>query len=360
MRKRTRQSLAAIGCAAALTVTAVGAAEVNDHSGGGARLVADRRPIPTDAVLKYWADSKTALSPLLLYVRQLPLSVKAVRDSGGQASSAQLHQAKIMASSFADARDLVGRIAVPATAPHGVGELLQAACQLYRQSALTLREVAHVPAGEPRVAAAARAGALLAVGDRLFDQVRRTLAIDSIGQDNSPTEFQYLPPVPAVADLPGGAAKPSGSSVDDNLREAGRLINQASAGAPLSPADSEKLRSIASALEISKGEQGEDVIGARLAIALAVIANNAQADGQARSADEILMISNDLWNQASTLESHPRSVIERLGAPKLSRDEIWTGGQFDGHPPALKPGQDVGSGLRGGLPKVDPTQILKG
>ena len=121
MRKRTLQSLAAIGCAAALTVTAVGVAELGGNGASGARLVADRRPIPTEPVLKYWSDSKTALAPLLLYVRQLPLSVKEVNDSGGQASSSQLLQAKIMASSFADARDLVGRISVPSDLPSGVG-----------------------------------------------------------------------------------------------------------------------------------------------------------------------------------------------------------------------------------------------
>lgn len=360
MRKRSLHGLAAIGCAAALSVATVGVAEFRGNDAAGAGVVSSGRPLPSAAVLKYWADSKAALSPLLLYVRQLPLYIKAVHDSGGEATSSQLHQTKIMASSFADARDLVGRIAVPAEAPASVGELLQVACQLYRQSALTLHEVTQVPAGEARLNVAARAGALQAVGDRIFDQVRRALAIDSLGQDNSPTEFQYAPPVPAVADLPGGAVEPAGSNVDHNLRDAGRLIGQGSNGTALSAQDSEQLRAIASALEISKDRQGEDVIGARLAIALAMVADSAHGDGLSKSADEIFMISNDVWNQARALESHPRSAMEQLGTPKVSREQVWTGGQFDGHPPALKPGQDVGSGLRGGLPTVDPTQILKG
>lgn len=360
MRKRALHSFAAIGCAAALSVTAIGVAAVRDDDTRHAGLAASERPLPTDEVLKYWSDSKAALSPLLLYVRLLPLAIKSAHDSGGQATDAQLRQAKVMAGSFATARDLVGRIAVPPTAPVGVGELMQVACQLYRQSALTLHEIEAVPAGEPRVIAASRAAALQAIGDRIFDQVRRTLAIDAIGQDHSPTEFQYLPPVPAVADLPGGASEPARLGADDSLREAGDLIGRASTGTPLSEPETERLRSIASALESTTDEQGEDVIGARLAIALAVIASSAHADGMTKTADEILMISNDVWNQARTLEPHSRSAMQQLAAPKVSRDRVWSGGQFDGRPPALKPGQDVGSGLPGGLPTIDPSEILKG
>jgi hypothetical protein len=362
MRERALKSLAAVGCVAALSLTGVGVAvsRHDDNSGHGG-LVADARPLPTADVLKYWADSKAALSPLLLYVRQLPLAIKGVQDKGGETTPGQFSQAKDMANSFATARDLVGRIAVPASAPSGVGELLQMGCQLYREAALTLDQMSAVPAGAPRVSLAGRAAALQAIGDRLFDQVRRVLAIDEIGQDTSPAQYQYLPPVPAVADLPGGPAKPARSGLDTNLRDAGRIIAEASSGGTAPAADFDRLRSIASALEESKTPQREDVIGARLAISLAVVADGGTgADGAPQRTDAILMLSNDLWNQARTLETSPRSAIEPLGATKLTRNQVWTGGAFNGHPPALKPGEPVGSGLPGGLPVINPDQILKG
>ncbi len=363
VKPRMVRGLAALGCCAAVTATSLGVIATSDDGRSGAGLVASGRNLPSDEVLKYWADSKAALPPLLLYVRQLPLSIQAVRDTKGEASDSQLRQAKVMADSFATARDLVGRIAVPASAPAGVGELLQVACQLYRQSALTLRELRTARDAAARVEVGTRAAGLQAVGDRLFDQVRRVLAIDVIGQDQAPAEFRYAPPVPAVTDLPGTVPPAAAGPVDLDLAlsAARSILEQESTGSlDVTAASRRALASIAHTLELESVGQGEDVIGARLAIALALIAQSAEADGQAKSAGSILMISNDVWNQARTLSEKPHPALEVLGAPMVKRSQVWTGGQFDGSPPALAPGQDVGSGVPGGLPEIDPTQILKG
>lgn len=361
MNSALARGLAALGCVAAISATGLGVVAASSDDGG--RAQAATVAMPSTEVLKYWTDAKTALSPLLLHVRQLPLSIKSVQDAQGSASDAQLRQAGVMAESFATARDLVGRIAVPATAPSGVGELLQVACQLYRQSALALPEIKSATAGPDRLAIAARAAALQAIGDRVFDQARRVLAIDAVGPNQAPVEYRYVPPVPAVADLPGApvAENSAPADLDRDLRAAAAIIGEAGAGTTATPvAHVRSLRTIARALELGPAGRGEDVTAARLAISVAIVAEAADAVGQTKSTAALFLVSNDVWNLATTLNSKPHPAIEQLPAPKLERSAVWSGGAFDGRPPALKPGEDVGSGLPGGLPAIDPTQILKG
>jgi hypothetical protein len=364
MNRRVVRGLAVLGCVVAVSATTV-IVEVNTGDGkdSGAALVASGQGLPSSAVLKYWVDSKNALSPLLLYVRQLPEQIKGIQHDNGKASDSALRQAANMAESFATARDLVGRIAVPADAPAGVGELLQVACQMYRQSSLALTELKDVEGAPARLAVTARAASLQAVGDRLFDQVRRVLAIDAVGEGQAPVDYRYVPPVPSVADLTGRpAAAVTTSDLDKTLSSARELISNASTGkGDIAPAGTrDELSTIAAALENAAAGQTEDVIGARLAISLALLATSADAAGQSASVDSLLMLSNDVWNQSRTLVPRPHEAMTALGAPKRTRAQVWKGGEFNGRPPALQPGQDVGSGLRGGLPKIDPTQILKG
>lgn len=364
MNQRVFRGLAALGCVVALSATtlAVAGARADDDKTSAA-LVASGAGLPPAEVSKFWNDSKNALSPLLLYVRLLPQAIEGVQDADGSANKSQINQARVMAENFATARDLVGRIAVPASAPAGVGEILQVACQLYRQSALALTELAPASPGPASLATAQRAASLQAIGDRLFDQARRVLRIDAVGEGQAPVEYRYAPPVPAVADLTGEPAPAlvGKADLDEDLRSAAVLISRASAGKAGAPATTfTALRNIATGLESSPGTQGEDVLGARLAIALALIAEGAKVSRQPESADALLMLSNDVWNQSRTLSPEPHPALRQLDAPIRSRSQVWTGGEFNGTPPALAPGQDVGSGLSNGLPKLDPTQILKG
>jgi hypothetical protein len=269
-------------------------------------------------VQRYWSDTKRALSPLLLYVRILPETVAAVERSNGRLKPGQIQLAGDMAESFATARDLVGRLPVPASVTGDVGELLQLACQLYREAALSLREM--VPA---------RAESLRVIGDRLIDQSRRVLAIDAAQPDAASVELQYAPPVPALADIAAGSS-------------------------------TAELDSAAAALAATGAGQGEDVIGARLSILLGVLADQAGQDGRVRSARALRTLSADLWNTARTLAVRPHPVLAGPALPLPHRAQVWTGGAFDGHPPALRPGDDVDAGLPGGLPSVDPAQILRG
>jgi hypothetical protein len=72
------------------------------------------------------------------------------------------------------------------------------------------------------------------------------------------------------------------------------------------------------------------------------------------------MLSNDVWNTARTLVPASGSAIPVLGPSAVPRSAVFTGGAFSGRPPALKPGDDIAAGLPGGLPPIDPTQILRG
>ncbi len=365
MNRRVTRGLAVLGCVVAVSATTSVIVQVstNDSDSTSAALVAGGKGLPSAEVMKYWSDTGNALAPLLLYVRGLPTAIKGLQATTDETADSQIRQYGVMAESFANARDLVGRIAVPTGAPAGVSELLQVACQLYRQSALALTELKIAQTEPARPAVIRRAASLHAVGDRLFDQARRVLDIDAVGEGQAPVEYRYAPPVPAVADLTGqpAPARAAGQNLDQDLRSAALLISKASTGKPEAPATTfQALRDIASGLEINPAGQGEDIIGARLAIALALLAEGAKVDGQPKSADSLLMLSNDIWNQSRTLNPQPHPALQQLDAPKLARAQVWTGGAFNGTPPALLPGQDVGSGLSGGLPKINPTEILKG
>lgn len=366
MNRRVTRGLAVLGCVVAVSATASVIVEANNDGKDNAApaLVASDKGLPSAEVVKYWSDSGNALAPLLLYARQLPNAIKAVRTAKGTASASQIRQAAVMGESFATARDLVGRIAVPANSPAGVGELLQVACQLYRSSALALTELKPAAPGPASLAVAQRATSLQALGDRVFDQVRRVLAIDAVGEGQAPVEYRYPPPVTAVAEVTGlpVAAQSGAQNLDEDLSSARILITRASTGKGDASADTifQSLRTIATSLETHAVDQGEDILGVRIAIALALLAERAKADNQPTSADSLLMISNDIWNQSRTLSPQPHPAITELGAPSRSRSQVWTGGEFNGNPPALGPGQDIGSGLPGGLPKINPTEILKG
>jgi hypothetical protein len=363
MNRRITRGLAVLGCVLAVSATTSVIVEATTNDSTSAALGASGKGLPSAEVMKYWSDTGNALAPLLLYVRLLPTAIKGLQATTDETEDGQLRQYGVMAESFATARDLVGRIAVPAGAPAGVSELLQVACQLYRQSALALTELKIAQTDPARPAVLRRAASLQAVGDRLFDQARRVLDIDAVGEGQAPVEYRYAPPVPAVADLTGqpASSRAAGQNLDQDLRSAALLISEASTGKSSAPAATfQALRGIASGLEVNPAGQGEDVIGARLAIALALLAEGAKVDGQPKSADSLLMLSNDLWNQARTLNPQPHPALQQLDAPKLARAQVWTGGEFNGSPPALLPGQDVGSGVPGGLPKINPTEILKG
>lgn len=362
MNRRITRGLAVLGCVLAVSATTSVIVEATTNDSTSGALVAGKG-LPSAEVMKYWSDTGNALAPLLLYVRQLPTAIKGLQVSTGEATEGQILQYGVMAENFANARDLVGRVSVPASAPAGVGELLQVACQLYRQSALALTESTNARSQPSRLAVVQRAASLHVLGDRLFDQVRRVLNIDAVGKDQAPIEYQYAPPVPAVADLTGqaGPVRTGRDDLNQNLRSAALLISKSSTGTSEAPATTfQMLREIAGGLELNPADQGEDVLGARLSIALALVAEGAKVAGQPQSADSLLMLSNDVWNQARTLSPQPHPALQQLDAPKLPRARVWTGGEFNGKAPALLPGQDVGSGLPGGLPKINPTEILKG
>jgi hypothetical protein len=316
-------------------------------------------PQPSAEVLKYWADARSALSPLLVYVRILPEAINALEGADGRAKKGQVSQAKDMAESFATARDLVGRLPAPPSVSGNVSELLQVACQLYRQAALEVATLSGDQARPSAFATLRRATSLHLIADRLIDQSRRVLNIDAATAAQAPIELRYAPPVPSLAEITG-VADPLDSasrSVADSLAAAREQLAMAAA---VAPAHASELTAAAAALEQSDDVRGEDVVGARLAILLGLVADDARAAEQGEVAAALQLLSADVWNAARTLVARPHPAMTSLGDLGGARSKVWTGGAFDGKPPALKPGEDIGSGLPGGLPNVDPVQILRG
>ncbi len=283
MNSALTRRLAALGCVAAISATALGVVAASGDDDGG-RAQAATVALPSAEVLKYWTDAKTTLSPLLVYVRQLPLTIKAVQKAGGTASDGQLSQAGAMAESFATARDLVGRIAVPATAPSGVGELLQVACQLYRQSALALPELQTATEGPARLAVAAAGGR--AAGPRR----------PRIRPGTTRSRDRRRGPGPGAGRVP---LRPAGSRGRRSARRAGggglrsgRISSENSATPPRSsttPARGEPRhpRQVCDPCgrspapwRLAPAGQGEDVTAARLAISVAIVAEAADATGR--------------------------------------------------------------------------------
>jgi hypothetical protein len=357
MHRNLARGLALLACAAVVSGGAVTAVHATDDR--SARRVAYSGG-PPPQVLAYWRDTRIALSPLLLYVRILPESIKAIDGAGGHANAAQVRQAGVMAESFATARDLVGRLAVPAQAPAGTGELLQVACQLYRQSALALTELRGADSAAGAGSAIVRRAALLqTVGDRLIDQVRRVLAIDSVGQRQAPMEFRYAPPVPSVAEVTGSSAVAAPAAPLGSYLSAARAVLAADPNAHSAKQARAVLSTALAGLAADVNAGSEDVIGARLAIVLGLVAQSARLDQHAGSAAALYTLSQDVWNAGRTLTPVPHAQIEPIQLSAAARLRVWTGGAFHGRPPALKSGEDVGAGLPGGLPAIDPSQILK-
>ena len=339
----------------ALLVTATGAAVLRPGRH-------DRQSKPASfsvspAVLTYFSQIREGLSPLLVNVRALPSVISVLQKDRSGASPGQLQAVAAMAEDFATARDLVGRVPVPRQAPTAVGELMQISCQLYREAALSVAELATVRPGASAQAVLHRAAVLNALGDRVIDQVRRLLQVDRAGAEQANIEYRYLPPVPDVATVFAvfGPLASHAVAVSDDLRQAANLLDVTSPSVGVV----QDLVAVATRLE-QQVRPPEGVISARFAILVALLAADAAQHGQMAAAGSLSMISHDLWLQAPSLSPHLRNAFGVLAPSATTRMHVWTGGAFNGKPPLLLPGQDIGSGLPGGLPPVDTSKILGG
>ena len=276
MHRNALRALAAVGAVVVLAGGTAGAVALTTDSSAASGPAATSSTADSAAVVqRYWSDTKSALAPLLLYVRVLPETRAALERSDGQMNAGQRHLAGVMADSFAAAREWVGRLAAPVSVPGNVDGLMQIACSLYRQSALALLDLRSPSAAD---GALRRSTALQTIGDRVIDQVRRMVNIDGIASDAAHVELQYAPPVPPLAELTGDGAS--------------------------------ALRTAAASLE--SDQRGENVIGARLAILLAVVAEDARAAGSPTSA-ALVRLSKDLWATTRALSgARPAVDIDQI------------------------------------------------
>jgi hypothetical protein len=359
-RSRSRPVLAF----AVLLALLAALAGVTLRSGGHERAVAEASPNDPVApqVLTYFHDATTALTPLLTYVRALPQIITYLESDTGVVTQSVLNQASYMGDSFALARDLVGRLPVPEQAPAAVGELLQLSCQLYRQAVVAIADLHGLPhRGAQAQAVLRRVNALRDLGDRVIDQVRRVLRIDSAGAQQAHIVYRFAPPVPPVEDILG-RSRPvvAAGSLRTQLAAARSLLTAVSApGHTSSDTESAQLEAVTSQLQGRPESSSEPVVAARLALLIALVADQARQQ-QSSTTDVLLSLSDDLWNQAAQLSSRPHHEVMPLRGSRLPRSQVWVGGPFNGTPPPLKPGDPVDAGVPGGLPTLDPTKILKG
>jgi hypothetical protein len=315
------------------------------------------------AEVTYFRDAGAALTPLLLHVKALPAVLRSVKSTGVVAPS-QVSELRRMAEGFATARDLVGRLPVPVDAPAPVGQLMQVACQLYREAALTGADVQPSSGAPAARSTAEQAEALRLLGDRLIDQVRRLLLIDKASADSAPMQLNYPAPVPPVADITSVAVAEGSSgptTTQAALSAAWTVLETAATGNSGGPQQTARaLISVASVLQSAHGGQDEDAVTARIAILLAVLAQRAEAESRSERAAELEMLWIDVWSQAARLKGPHAHTLQALPVAALSRAAVWTGGAFNGSPPAMDPRQGVGSGLPGGLPRVNPSDISAG
>lgn len=343
---------------------AVAASQDDDADAAAVTSAEGAQPVAPE-VIEYFGDLRDALSPLLLHVRALPATITALQerqtDQGLQPT--QVAQLRYMAEDFATARDLVGRVPAPEQAPAPVSELMSIAAQLYRQSALAITDLATASPAESE-AVLGRAAALHQLGDRLIDQSRRVLQVDKAGPDEAEVEYRYADPVPTVASVTSRSVPEhivsGGASVVTQARQLLAAATASGLRLDATRPDPDALLATAGYLEQKAELPGEDVITARMAILLAILADDTEAFGDTPQAEELRLIAHETWNAAGTMPGELLADRDALSPARIARGSVWRGGVFNGTPPPIAPGAGPGSGLPGGLPAVDTSKILGG
>ena len=309
-----------VAAAAAAGVIVSGTAVV--AVGGGSEepvpAAASRAGADFEQRVAYYADVEAALSPLLIHVRALPAALEYYRapHQGTPEIAARAHD---LVEDLSTARDLVARLHAPDPL---VGTIHELAVISYVESARALERLS--TSGDPQ--AVARQGLrLLAMGDRLFDQAKRLLGDlrPQAVQRQEPDAYRGLPaPVPDWA---------------------------ASGLTPAPPPPD---------LDRVAGLRGEAAVAAVLSLLVETEAR--LVDGAPDARRRMQALAAELWSAAREFAERSGQALDPATRYPYDRTVLRTGGAFDGRPPPLRPGDDPGTGLPGGLPRVDARTILGG
>jgi hypothetical protein len=330
--------------ASAITIPAVAA-----HSGGRAHPAALAASQP--AVRAYYQAAKTSLSPLIVHVHDIPNALRAMASDTGQENPAVAAAARRWAADCATARDLVGRL-TPLPGPVGaqVARLYQTAAMLQTEAARTAATAAG-EGSDHRSVDAVTGQQLYSLGDRLFDSAYRLLnsrgamsgmemrfpaAVPGFaGQQDSSTAIQSSPAHWLSANHTAVAMLASfGRSTDIDVTGVGAAQRK------LNPTVTEPIAQ-------------EAVNDLRLAaVVWSRIGGNAELNAR------LHLIGDRLWTGALDLLSASGAHVTGLAVPSTSEDALFTGGAFNGHPPALRPGDAPGKDLPAGLPSLDSPALL--
>ena len=296
-------------------------------------------------------------------------------------------------TNFATSRDLVGRLPTPggSTPADRSRTLYQLGASLYVESARAVPTL--VAAADPvaRAEALKRVNRLTSLGDHLFDAGTRVLGPGSDGAGPVAVTRIPTPEVPdfAAAGLdpgPSGSPSPPSAPYGDRtpqvtpsqwisrhggeIAEAVAIFDRSVAWvtAP-EPAPATNRGPVADALERLAARLGADVPAVRegregvqiLRLALLVQAEALRSPGSGPTGEAVAparrlrLMAEQLWAVARDLlvtGNVGRPGRYGLVASGLDPGLLRSGGVFDGRPPQLRPGEDPGTGVPGGLPDI--------
>jgi hypothetical protein len=269
----------------------------------------------------YYQAARASLSPLIVHLRDIPDTLASLASDNGQGSKAVATAAQSWANDCATARDLVGRL-TPLPGPVGaqVARLYQTAAMLQGEAARTAAAAAGAPATQ-RVADAEEGRQLYSLGDRLFDSAYRLL--NSRGA-MSQMEMRFPPALPDYGKAQDGTT-------------------------------SRALDGVARWLTAHDGQVAQEAV-TDLRLAAAVWSRTStDPDRNAR----VRLMGDRVWSGALDLLAAAGARVDPYELPTARPEQaLFTGGAFNGHPPALPPGDPPGKDVPGGLPALDSPMLL--
>lgn len=343
---------------------------------------------PARTKQSFYQDVKASLAPLLIHIRHIPEVLHAHAAPTAPAPPLSMRDTgRSWADDVATARDLVARLSPPSDDAGALTlELYELAVLFYGESARVVEDLTVVsPQGGVETAEFARSGLRLRLlGDRIFDQAKRVLG-DPSGPEarrGRPQVAQSTLPDP-VPDFAAEGIEPIGNvtsgSEGAKTRRTDRWLAQIrdllgatahSFRADAVPPPSGTVAALETLARSAPSPSTEGIVAARLSAlshaealrrlkeAKTVSPSTSPALERAR---RLRLISERLWSVAeSLLRREGTGTADPLPSSGIDRSLLYHGGAFDGHPPLLRPGDDPGTGLPGGLPIVDPSTILGG
>ena len=347
-------------------------------------------------VARFDTQVRRSLSPLLVHVRALPQALKSLAGStAGGVNTALAGETARWVDDDATARDLVRRLHPPAVADGAVIQnLYVVGAMFYTEAARAAGQAASSPAARQEVA---RSGLrLLLLGDRTFDVGRRLLLPYEVRGEGEHWVFPLAVPdfakegldpdhpgppadgrsgfepagIPSVADSQW--MKREGPEVETALRVLGQVRSLFYTGprdpATLDTADEGRHALVSASTSLaqpvpSSQAAAEGVVALRLAMLTEVEALDALhwvgADQQEPA--RLRLIGEQMWTLGTGLmqgAGMPTDRIRSVTDPEADPGLLLAGGRFGGHPPALRPGQDVGAGIPSGLPNVNLRTVV--